>query len=535
MSAQETTGTDIWGKFISLEEWGPLVDEYLQDPSKGPILNVAPPEVDDREYDAIFIGGGAGGRFGSAFLRARGGRQLVIDKWPFLGGSCPHEACVPHHVFSEAAKELDYARRLSGKYWHDDWETVRKRASILDIRDGFLAYRGAAHGIMNFQSKEQLGMEYILNAEAKVIDKNTVEAAGRTFRCKNLVISVGARPTPPPIPGVEKKGVIDWRTILDPDVMDFEPNKCVVIGGGKTAIEYGCFIHATGCDTTLLTRSPLMRTKGLHHVDEDLRQYVQAAMERRGMVVVDGVEPVEILGEDRATGVRYRNMTTGAEHTVDCDLVFLGTGEKPLSSPFAETLGLDLDDRGHIVVDATMQTSIPGVYACGDVIPGAREMFKARKGGVTAAKNIMGKHAEIDFSDYPDFLHSTYEVAWTGLSEEEAREKYNNVVVIQIPPKGIDPKHCTLPISDGTMFYAMEGLGDNGFGKSVIDADSRRIVGLHFVSFGVKNAFQYLDYLLRQEGGFTIDQMATVTELFLNEGFPQLHRLRAGAERLTDL
>ena len=526
-------GTNIWKTFIPLDEWGPLVDEYLHGRKQGPILNVAPPEEDDREYDAIFIGGGAAGRFGGAFLKARGGRQLVIDKWPFLGGSCPHEACVPHHVFSEAARQLDYARLMENKYWHSDFESIQKRASILEIRDGFLRTRGAAHGIMNFQSKEQLNMEYILNAEATVIDKNTVVAAGRTFTTKNLVLCVGARPTPPPIPGVELKGVVNFHSMLDPEWLDFEPATCVIIGGGKTAIEYGSFFHATGCATTILTRSQLMRTKGLKHVDEDMRLWVENAMKRRGIVIHDNVEPVAVLGEERVTGVRYRDMTTKQEFDVPCEMVFLGTGEQSLSAPFVDVLGLQVDDKGQVVVDKTMQTSVPGVYACGDLIDGPREMFKARKSGVAAAKNIMGEYTEYTYEDYPDFLHSTYEVVWTGLSEEEARAQYPNVVTIKLPPDGVDPKHSALPVGDGTMFFALEGNGEAGLLKSVIDGDSRRILGLQFVAIGVRNAFQYLDFLMR-EHNLTADDLANVNELFLNEGYPQLHRLRVGGA-LRDL
>ena len=97
------------------------------------LWNVAGPDEDDREYDAIFVGGGAAGRFGSAFLKARGGRQLTIDAWPFLGGSCPHQACVPHHLFSEAARELDLARHMQGRLWYPPFD--EKRASIREIVD----------------------------------------------------------------------------------------------------------------------------------------------------------------------------------------------------------------------------------------------------------------------------------------------------------------------------------------------------------------------------------------------------------------
>src|SRR5205814_972671 len=92
-----------------------------------PIYNVH--RDDKRKYDAIFVGGGAGGRFGSGYLRARGGRQLIVDRWPFLGGSCPHLACVPHHLFSEAARELDLMRWFSGKLWFPDATHLRSLAA----------------------------------------------------------------------------------------------------------------------------------------------------------------------------------------------------------------------------------------------------------------------------------------------------------------------------------------------------------------------------------------------------------------------
>ncbi len=121
------------GAPLTVGEWALLIDDIVAHPADNTegLWNVASPAEDDREYDAIFVGGGAAGRFGSAFLKARGGRQLTIDAWPFLGGSCPHQACVPHHLFSEAARELDLARHMQGRLWYPPFD--EKRASILEI------------------------------------------------------------------------------------------------------------------------------------------------------------------------------------------------------------------------------------------------------------------------------------------------------------------------------------------------------------------------------------------------------------------
>jgi pyruvate/2-oxoglutarate dehydrogenase complex dihydrolipoamide dehydrogenase (E3) component len=520
---------DVREQSFRNSEWRTIIDRAETGEIGEPIVNVD--RADRREYDAIFVGGGAGGRFGSAYLRARGGRQLTIDRWPFLGGTCPHQACVPHHLFSEAAREMDLARWMSGTLWFPEFE--EKRASVLQVVELFRAGRNSAHAFMNWQSKEQLGMEYILNAAATVIDEHTVEAAGERFRARSLVLGTGAHTEYPDIPGIGLPGVYDFAGLVED--LDYEPNRCVVIGGSKVAIEYGSFFQAAGCPTTTVSRSPLLRTASLHHVDEDLRRYVVDGMRARGMRILEGAVPLEIIGNGRVTGVAVR-LADGSGETLEADFVFVGTGERANSAPFVQALGVDVDERGSIVVNPRMQTSVPGVYAVGDLIGPPMEMFKARKCGMTAARNIMGEPYEFDFAEYPDFLHSTYEVTWVGLSEAEARERFDHVTVIQMPPPGVDRDEIPLPCSEGSMLYAFTRPELTGFQKCVIDADSRRVVGLHHVGFGAKDAFQYLDHLIHRPGGLSIDQMAEMNELFLNpEHFIQLCRLRAGQQELTSL
>src|SRR5580700_5115453 len=166
---------DVRNESWNVEEWGQRIEALLEDEGQGPaVFNVD--ENDSREYDAIFLGGGAAGRFGSAYLRAMGGRQLIVEKWPFLGGSCPHNACVPHHVFSECAAELMLARTFSGRFWFPNMDGVT--TSIKEMVDLFRRGRVGPHAIMNYQSKEQLDLEYVVNAAGRVIDAHTVEVAG---------------------------------------------------------------------------------------------------------------------------------------------------------------------------------------------------------------------------------------------------------------------------------------------------------------------------------------------------------------------
>jgi pyruvate/2-oxoglutarate dehydrogenase complex dihydrolipoamide dehydrogenase (E3) component len=526
---------DIRDQHFNLAEWNHLIEQSLADPDSEPLLNIEPDAPGESAvYDAIFVGGGAGGRFGAAYLKAMGGRPLIIDAWPFLGGSCPHQACVPHHLFSEAAEELDKMQWFSDEMFYPKFDA--SRASILEMIKVFLAGRGSAHAFMNWQTKEQLDVEYILNARATILDRNSVQAVGRTLRTKNLVLGMGARPVNPDIPGLDLRGVYDFVTLVEE--LDYEPSRCVIIGGSKVAMEYGSFFNATGCETTIVSRSQLMRTKSLDHVDEDLRHYVVEGMRKRGMTILEGAHPISVNGtEGRVRSVTVR-LETGDVVDLETDFVFLGTGERPSVTEAQETLGIEVGPTGRVVVNKRMQTSVPGVYAIGDMIAGPMEMFKARKSGVTAARNIMGEDLEFDFSEYPDFLHTTYEVTWVGLTEAEARATCDDVIIIQMPPyvEGLDTPNLPLPCAEGTMLFAFRKPELSGFQKLVVDGTSRKVLGAHHVGYGAKDAFQYLDYLIHRPEGLTIDTLGWMNELFLNpEHFVQLSRLRAGRKQLDNL
>lgn len=527
---------DVSRNSVSMEQWSSIIDERMLDDE--PVLNLQ--GDGEGTYDAVFVGGGAAGRFGAAYLRALGGRPLVIDRWPFLGGSCPHQACVPHHLFSESAALLDRERLLDGKLWFGLGE---RKVSILDVVEVFRQGRVAAHAFMNWQTKAQLEVEYVLNAAARVLPpgstagtngaRHTVEAAGRTFSAKNVVLGIGARQNPLDVPGGDLPGIFDFATLVEH--LDYEPRRAVIIGGSKVAVEYGSFFQAAGCATTILTRSPLLSTQSLHHVDADLRRYVVEGMRKRGVEIVEGTTLLEIKGGERVERV-IASGPDGEMLEFECDFVFNGTGESPNSELPRQWLGVETGPKGEILVDKRMRTSVEGVYATGDLIGPPMEMFKARKCGMTAARNIMGDPFEFDFSEYPDFFHTTYDVTWVGLSEEEARAESNDVVVIQMPPKGMADGEIPLPCSEGTMLYAFLRPEFSGFQKCVVDGRSRRILGFHHVGYGAKDAFQYLDYLLRRPEGLTIDEMGQMNELFLNpEHFIQLCRLRAGRRDLVDL
>lgn len=516
---------DVRGNHWNIEEWGHQIEKLADDPESPALFNID--ENDPREYDAIYLGGGASGRFGSAYLRAMGGRQLIIESWPFLGGSCPHNACVPHHLFSDCAAELMLQRTFGGTLWFQPMTGVR--VSIKEIVDLFRRGRTGPHAIMNYQSKEQLDLEYILNAKGTIIDAHTVEVAGRRFRAKNLILATGARPQLLDVPGKDLKGVYTNVNLVE--TLDYEPSDTVVVvGGSKTAVEYGCFFNATGRRTIMVVRSQCLKLIP----DIETRTYVLDRMKEQGMEIWEGslLESIESGPDGKVSGVVIR--TPQGIERVATNFVFMGLGEIPNSEFAVKALGVKIGPKNEVVVNSRMQTSVPNVYAVGDLIGAPMEMFKARKSGVYAARNVMGIDTEYEPKDFPDFLHTHYEVSWLGLGEGEARAKYKNVVIIKMPPENPNGLNVGLPASDRTMLYAMAKPHMSGFQKLVIDGDSRRILGAHHVGYGGKDAFQYLNVLVKQ--GLTIDQLGEMDELFLNPThFIQLSRLRAGQEHLVSL
>jgi len=521
----EPQSIDIRDKKLNIQEWTNLIDDYHNNDVGTAIFNIDP--TDQREFDAIFLGGGAGGRFGAAYLRAMGGRPLIIERWPFLGGSCPHNACVPHHLFSDCAAELMLQRTFAGLLWFQPMEG--KITSIKDVVDLFRRGRTGPHGIMNYQSKEQLNIEYILNAPGTIVDAHTVEVAGRRFKARNLVLGLGARPQLLDIPGIDLKGVYTNVNLVES--LDYEPSETVVVvGGSKTAVEYGCFFSATGRKTIMVVRTQCLKLIP----DNEVRGYVLDRMKEQMVDIREGSQVVRI--EDDGSGKVKAVIIRGpdGEQRVETNFVFMGLGETPNSEVPARTLGLKIGEKNEVVVNSRLQTSVPNVYAIGDLIGGPMEMFKARKSGMYAARNIMGREAHYAAKDFPDFLHTHYEVSWLGLSEAEARSKYANVVVIKMPPDNPNGLNIGLPTADRTMLYAMARPHMSGFQKLIIDGDSRRVLGAHHVGYGAKDAFQYLNVLVKQ--GLTIDDLGEMDELFLNPThFIQLSRLRSGSEHLVGL
>jgi dihydrolipoamide dehydrogenase len=326
--------------------------------------------------------------------------------------------------------------------------------------------------------------------------------------------------------------VFDYASMIEQ--LDYEPHRVVVIGGSKVAVEYGSFFRAVGRPTTIVCRDALLTSAGPGRMDPDLRRFVVDGMRQRDVELLEHSVVTRIVGAGRAEGVEV--VTPDGPRVVEADFVLLGTGEEPITESFADALPLAYDERGFVVVDSRMRTNLDGVYAAGDLIGPPMEMFKSRRSGTTAARTIMGLDAEFRSDDIPDFLHTTYEVTWAGLTEDEARARYGDVVTIQVPPAGMALRDTPLPMAEGSMLYGFTLPERTGYQKCVIVCASRKVVGIHHAGYGAKTAFQYLHHLMNRPEGLTVDELGDMNELYISsEYFIGYARLRANQAVLTGI
>jgi 2-oxopropyl-CoM reductase (carboxylating) len=340
------------------------------------------------------------------------------------------------------------ARTFSGSLWFPDM--TGRTISIKEVVDLFRRGRTGPHAVMNYQSKEQLDIEFVLNAPVRIIDANTVEVAGEIFKTRALVLALGAEAIRLNVPGSELIGVHDFATLVE--TLDREPgDTVVVIGGSKTAVEYGCFFNATGRRVIMLIRGKILDLIA----DGDTRDYVVDRMRAQGMEIIEGATVSAIIGDTTGRVARVVADTPAGSLQIDTDFVFQALGERPRSRAAVEALGVAVDNKCAVLVDEQLQTSVPGVFAVGDLIGAPMEMFKARKSGTYAARAIMGEKVSYRPVDWPDFLHTHYEVSWLGLGKEEARARYRNIVTLKLPPDNPNGLNVGLPTADRTMLYAM--------------------------------------------------------------------------------
>ena len=388
----------------------------------------------DYDYDVLIIGSGPGGYVAAIRAAQLGLKTACAEGRETLGGTCLNVGCIPSKAMLHASEYFDAA--ANGAMAKMGVEVTPKlnlpamhaqRLDAVKQLTGGIAFlfkknkvdwiKGYA-SFVNPRAGGDLGPSSAPSPEAPAFaGVHTVEVAGKRYRAKNIVIATGSSVTPLPGVTVDQKVVVDSTGALElPKV----PKKMVVIGGGVIGLELGSVWRRLGAEVIVVEFLDQL----LPGMDMDIRKEAAKIFRKQGMTLKLGTKVTGAAVKGSKATLTLEPAAGGATETLEADCVLVSIGRRP------NTEGLDLDAiglvpnaRGQIETDHDLRTSVPGIWAIGDVIPGPMLAHKAEDEGIAVAENIAGQTGIINHAVIPGVVYTWPEIAGVGLTEDQAKEQ----------------------------------------------------------------------------------------------------------------
>lgn len=405
----------------------------------------------DFDLDLFVIGGGSGGVRAARIAADYGARVMVAEEYR-VGGTCVIRGCVPKKLLVYASHVHHEIEDAAGFGWSIpsatfDW------ATLIANKDKEIARLEAAY-VSNI---EKSGAR-IVKARAVFVDPHILRlSTGESVRSKYILIATGAAPNHgAAIPGIEH--VISSNEVFH---LPKQPRRILIQGGGYIALEFACIFAGMGSDVTVVYRGDNI----LRGFDEDVRRHVRAEMEKAGITILTGCTVAKV---DRH-GDEYTSHLSGGA-SVASDQVMFAIGRHPnVANLGLETAGVAINPRnGGIAVDDHSQTSVPHIYAVGDVTHRVNLTPVAIREGHAFADTVFGNRpTQVDHVNIPTAVFSQPEVGTVGLTEAEARAQYTHVDVYKAEFR---PMKATLSGRDTRILM-----------KLIVDGISDRVLGCHIV------------------------------------------------------
>ena len=415
-----------------------------------------------KEYDYIVIGGGSGG-IASANRAAMHGAKVILFEGKEVGGTCVNVGCVPKKVMWYGAQVAETLHRYAGEYGFD--VTINK-FDFATLKANRQAYIDRIHGSYE-RGFDSNGVERVYEY-ARFVDPHTVEVAGERYTAPHILIATGGHALYPNIPGSEYGITSDGFFELDE-----VPKRTAVIGAGYIAVEVAGVLNALGSDTHLFVR----KNRPLRTFEKDIVDVLVDEMAKSGPTLHTHANATEVVkNTDDSLTISFDN---GETITVDCLIWAIGRAAN--TSGFGlEKTGVKLTEKGTIYSDEFENTSVPGIYALGDVTGKLDLTPVAVKAGRQLSERLFNNKADakLDYTDVATVVFSHPVIGSVGLTEEKAIAKYGaeNIKVYK---------------SSFTPMYT--ALGDNrqpSTMKLVTLGEDEKIIGLHGIGYGVDEMIQ---------------------------------------------
>jgi len=402
----------------------------------------------DETYDLVVIGGGSGG-VRCARMAATRGHKVALVEAARLGGTCVNVGCIPKKLLSYGA-HLGQLLTVARAYGFAVDEAAHDFAALSEKTRGEVARLNDVYARL----LERSGVE-VVRGRARFQDAQTVVVGERALRGRHIVIATGGRPVRPDIEGAQHGVVSD-----DVFALDALPRRVVVVGGGYIGVEMASILHGLGSEVTLVHRGALP----LSGFDDDVRRALTDELVKQGieMRLSTTVSSIVRAGEERRVA-----LSSGV--TVACDLVLFAIGRAPNTEGLGlAEIGVEVDEKGAVPVDAHYRTRLPHVFAIGDVTGGVELTPVALAQGMAVVKTIFdGVPSTVDEEGVPTAVFTHPSVATVGLTEARARERFARVHVYRS--------------SFTPLMHTISGVKERALLKLVVDADSDRVVGVHVV------------------------------------------------------
>ncbi|MCA9563348.1 MAG: glutathione-disulfide reductase [Myxococcales bacterium] len=407
------------------------------------------------DYDFLVLGAGSGGLAASKRAASYGARTAIVEK-SRVGGTCVIRGCIPKKLMYYAASFAKH-RGLASYYGWETADSAHSWEQLTARRDAAVERLEGIHET----NLDKAGVT-LLRGEASFVDSHTIDIDGKPVTAEHILIATGGRPRLPDIPGIELSLSSDafWH-------LETMPSSAIIVGGGYIGVEFAGILQGLGCQATLVTRSTL-----LGEFDHEIGERLHEEMTRQGIRVILGARIEEI--EKKGNGVCIHYDDGSPVHDAEAETaVLFAIGRIPNTDTIGlEKIGVATGERGEVVVDERHVTSVPNVYAIGDVLDKVNLTPVAIKAGRSLADWLFkGKDNPISYEQIPTAVFSNPPVGTVGLTEEQAVEKYGEAEISVF-------RSSFVPLSYS---FAPPEKKHRTFMKMIVHTESDRVLGLHML------------------------------------------------------
>lgn len=417
--------------------------------------------MSDKIYDLIVIGAGPGGYVAAIRAAQLGFSVAVVEKRAALGGVCLNEGCIPSKALLESSEH--YARidhelaehgiEVEGAKLNLK-QMMKRKQGVIDKLTGGIAGLFKKNKITSYSGQAEL-----LAGDSSRKVKVTSGQEVQELSAKAVLLATGSEAIELPHLKFDGENVISAREALS---LTEVPPRLLVVGGGVIGLEMGSVWSRLGSDVTVVEMLPQI----IPQTDPQIAQTLQRSLKKQGIDILTKTRLDKI--ETRDDGIHATLTTAKGEQEIVCDKVLVSTGRRAQTTGLGlENVGLQPNKQGQLDIDENYQTSVSGVYAIGDLVPGMMLAHKASEEGVVFAERLAGQPAAVNYNCIPAVTYTWPEVATVGRSEDELKAE-------------------NIEYKSGKFFFAASGRAlangmSEGFVKVLATPDSGRILGVHIV------------------------------------------------------